>query len=65
MPPQADTEKVQQTPNPEAQLPSTVPDLSLHSVELKHVPNMVESDLAVHWSLGNVTIVNSENTPAI
>ena len=41
--------KVQQTPNPAAQLPSTVPPLVLHSDEVKHVPYMLVSDFAVHW----------------
>ena len=38
--------KVQHTPNPEAQLPSFVPDLLVHSVEVIHVPlNMPEVEV--------------------
>jgi hypothetical protein len=39
--------KVQQTPNPAAQFPSTVPLLSVHSVDVRHVPYIAESDLVV------------------
>ena len=40
---------VQQTPKPAAQFPSIVPPLLVHSDEVKHVPYIVLSDLAVHW----------------
>ena len=41
--------KVQQTPNPAAQFPSTVPLLLEHSVSVIQVPYIVESEVAVHW----------------
>ena len=42
---------VQQTPNPEAQFPSAVPPLLVHSVAEKQVPNTStdEEDFPVHW----------------
>ena len=40
---------VQQTPNPAAQFPSIEPPLLEHSDEVKHVPYISLSDLAVHW----------------
>ena len=40
--------KVQQTPNPAAQFPSTVPLLLEHSVSVIQVPYVVESEVAVH-----------------
>lgn len=46
--PRASYMNVQQTPNPAAQFPSTDPPLVAHSLDEKHVPFIVESDLAVH-----------------
>ena len=40
---------VQQTPNPAAQFPSIEPPLLEHSLDVKQVPYIVLSDLAVHW----------------
>ncbi len=41
---------MQQTPNPAAQFPSTLPLLSSHSSEVMQVPNMVLSEEPVHCS---------------
>ena len=41
--------KVQHTPNPAAQLPSTTPPFWEHSVGVKHVPYISFEDLDVHW----------------
>ena len=41
--------KVQQTPNPAAQLPSTLPDFAAHSDSARQVPYMEELDFVVHW----------------
>ena len=59
--PQVEVEMTQQTPNPAAQDPLAVPDLLLHSEAVKHVPISVEELLLVHSSLGNWTMLNSEN----
>ena len=47
--PQVLAKKTQQTPNPAAQFPSEVPDFELHSEDVKQVPYIEVSDLAVHW----------------
>ena len=39
---------VQQTPNPAAQFPSAVPDFELHSEDVRQLPYIDVSDLAVH-----------------
>ena len=44
-------EKVQQVPNPLAQLPDAVPPLLEHSLLVKHVPWLPE--VVVHSELGN------------
>ena len=44
--------QIQHTPNPEAQLPSVVPPFDPHSDDVKQVPYVVVSDLAVHWLNG-------------
>ena len=53
----------QQTPKPEAQLPSLVPPASPHSVADKHVPKVKSSDADVHWALGNETTERIDNCP--
>jgi len=53
--------KVQQTPKPEAQFPSTDPDFAVHSVLVKQVPSSPEF-APVQTSLGNVTMENNENS---
>ena len=53
--------KTQQTPNPAAQFPEAVPPLSLHSVEVKHVPFRPALD-EVHPSFLKVTTLKSEKT---
>ena len=40
--------KTQQTPNPAAQFPSEVPDFELHSEDVRQLPYIDVSDLAVH-----------------
>ena len=50
--PQVEVTKVQQTPKPDAQFPSAVPDLLLHSEDEKQVPlTSVEEveEAPVHW----------------
>ena len=47
---------VQQTPNPAAQFPSIEPPLLEHSDEVKHVPYIALSDLAVHWLGGKAKV---------
>ena len=59
--PQVEVETTQQTPNPAAQVPLAEPPLLAHSEEVKQVPRVVEELLLVHSSLGNWTILNSEN----
>ena len=61
MEPQVEVDTTQQTPNPAAQEPSPVPDLLVHSDEVKHVPMVVEELLPSHSSLGNWTTLNSDN----
>ena len=61
MEPQVEVKMTQHTPNPAAQEPSAVPDLLVHSEEVKQVPMVVEELLLVHFSLENWTILNSEN----
>jgi hypothetical protein len=58
------TVNVQQTPNPDAQFPSALPPLLVHSDAEKQVPNTFTDpeDFPVHWSLGNVTTEKSEKT---
>lgn len=51
---------LQHTPNPDAQLPSAVPPLSLHSVDVRQLPLIVSSDMITHCRLGNVTTVKRE-----
>jgi hypothetical protein len=53
----------QQTPNPAAQFPLTVPPLSEHSTLVKHVPFLVldpEVCWLTHGSFGNVKMLNRE-----
>ena len=59
--PQVELDTTQQTPNPAAQDPLAVPLLPVHSEEVKHVPMVVLELLLVHSSLGNWTMLNSEN----
>ena len=58
--PQLEADMTQHTPKPAAQDPLAVPDLLVHSEEVKHVPMVVEL-LLVQASLGNWTMLNSEN----
>ena len=59
--PQVEVDTTQQTPNPAAQDPLAVPLLPVHSDVVKHVPMVVVELLLVHSSLGNWTMLNSEN----
>ena len=62
--PQVEVETTQHTPKPEAQEPLAVPDLVVHSEEVRQVPMVVgEVVLLVHSSLGNCTTPNSDNCP--
>jgi len=51
---------LQQTPNPEAQLPSAIPPRLVHSSIVKQLPLIVVSDKTTHCRFGNVTTVNKE-----
>jgi hypothetical protein len=51
---------MQQTPNPEAQFPSTLPPWLLQSSVDRQTPLMELSELTVHSLLGNVTTEKSE-----
>ena len=59
--PQVEDEITQHTPNPKAQDPLAVPDLLVHSEEVKHVPREEEEPLLVlvHSSFGKWTMLNS------
>ena len=57
---------IQQTPNPEAQFPSSVPPfISLHSDADRHNPSWVSSDWDVHWRFGKDTTDKNDNCPKI
>jgi hypothetical protein len=51
---------MQHTPKPDAQLPSIVPPLDVHSEDVKHVPFMVTSDFPLHWEFLKVTTEKME-----
>ena len=53
----------QQTPKPEAQLPSLVPPASPHSVADRHVPKVKSSEAEVHCLFGNDTTERIDNCP--
>ena len=58
---QVEVEMTQQTPNPAAQVPLAAPDLLVHSEEVMQVPIVVVELILVQTSLGNCTMLNSEN----
>ena len=63
MEPHVEVEITQQTPKPAAQFPSALPPLLVHSLEVKQVPLMLESEKAVQALLPNCTMEKRENCP--